>query len=318
MSFMDYIKSRDTRTRAVVRLGDYEEKLSAEIGGLVLRPDHRLREARRNIVNLKEIGDAFSVLRYPFSEEFLIAIRTADTKKISHAHTKFRQWVGDNGSAAVDSVETALFHYLSRLHDREFTPDDADAVQRTALAESRSLLERMANSVELAVSKIPSWKNHTIVVNAISPDKGWAVTQARVEIGDAFRLGFTYSENATGFIVSEVTPTEGFPPSLVEDFQSLLTLLRNSPKFNKIMTLYMVRPLTERRFFEMAQRDISLGIEAVLPGHVTLAESVEWLPKSDIWKVRVDEKYLRANGGQFTILGDEAPIKWIERLENEK
>ncbi|WP_158626262.1 hypothetical protein, partial [Corallococcus praedator] len=60
------------------------------------------------------------------------------------------------------------------------------------------------------------------------------------------------------------------------------------------------------------KRDLSLGIESVLPNHVALLGD---LPESelDIWKIRVDEKYLReVKDKYFHLVSEEAPLKWIE------
>jgi hypothetical protein len=214
-----------------------------------------------------------------------------------------------------------MFQYQTKLYGREFNSEDADEVVKSSMGESQAILDQMAQKIELAISKIPSWRNHRVVIEAICPDKGWIVSEAKVTVGDAFIASFVYEHTSTGLKVGEIAE-EDLPDSLKADMHALLAKLQKNPKYNKILTLYMTRPLSERRYFEIAKRDLALGITAVLPNHVTLATSP--LPgNSDVWKIRVEEKYLReylceGDVKQYHVIGDEAPIRWIERMSNEK
>lgn len=322
MSFMKYLESK-ARPRILVNSDAYKEKLEADLSSLLLKPDEQLIEARKNIVNIREVGRILSELAYPLANELSMAIRTGDPKKVSHAHMTFRRWTEYRrpDRKLADKVETALFQYQTRLYGREFSADDANDVVKSSLAESQAVLDRMVHSLDLAISKIPNWRNHPVSLEAISPEKGWIVTEAKVNIGDSFVCSFLLEETPTGFRVKDVSETE-MPASLKSDVESLLAHLRQNPKYNRILTLYMNRPSTERRYFEIAKRDLSLGITAVLPGHVTLA-TIPLHGDSDVWKVRVEDKYLReflheGDVKQYQLVGDECPIRWIERMSNEE
>lgn len=322
MSFTKYLESK-ANPQIVIVMDDYKEKLCADMSSLLMKPDEQLAEARKHYVNIREVAKILSELSYPLIAEFSMAVRTGDPKRVTHAHMTFRRWAkySDADRILADKIETAMFQYQTKLYGKEFGSDDADEVVKSSLCESQAILDQMAHNIELAISKIKTWHNHRVVIEAVCPEKGWVITEAKVSVGDAFVTTFTYEHTSTGLKVKRLAEDE-LPASLKADMQELLARLSKNPKYNRILTLYMTRPTTERRYFEIAKRDLALGITAVLPNHVTLATSP--LPGNpDVWKIRVEEKYLREHLHEgdvkhYQIIGDEAPIRWIERMSNEK
>ena len=322
MSFMKYLESK-LRPQIIVIIDEYKERLNADMAGLLLKPDEQIIEARKNIVNIKEMARTLSELAYPRTNEFQMAIRTGDAKRISHAHMTFRRWADYTcpDKNLSDKVETAIFQYETKLYGKEFGPAEADKVVNSSLSESKAILDQMVHNIDLAISKIPNWHNHKIVVEAMIPQNGWIVSEAKISIGDAFKANFVYEHTSMGFKVKDLNEGE-IPASFKMDLKDLLSKLRENPKYNRVLTLYMTRPLSERRYFEIAKRDLALGIEAVLPNHITLA-TIPLFENSDIWKVRIEEKYLReylheGDVKQYHLIGDEAPMRWIERMSNEE
>ena len=319
---MKYLESK-SRPQTLVIMDEYKEKLTADLAGLLLKPDKQLIEARKHIVNINDLSRTLSELAYPRADEFQMAIRTGDPKRISHAHMTFRRWADYTcpDKKLSDKVETVVFQYETKLYGKEFDANDADQVVKSSLSESQAILNQMVHNIDLAISQIPNWHNHKIVVEAIIPQNGWVVSEAKVTIGDSFQVNFVYEHTPTGFKIKDLNEGE-LPASLKADLQDLFSKLRGNPKYNRVLTLYMTRPLSERRYFEIAKRDLALGIEAVLPNHITLA-TTPLFGDSDIWKVRVEEKYLReylheGDVRQYHVIGDEAPIRWIERMSNEE
>lgn len=322
MSFMKYLENK-TCTRAVTVMDAYKEKLDADMSSLLLKPDERLNEARRNIVNMREVSKILSELNYPLKDEFWMAVRSGSAKQVWKAHGAFRRYAeyAKLDRKMTDKIETVLFNYQTKLYAKEFSPEDADEVVKSSLGESQAILDQMAHNIDLAISRIPNWHNHKVIIEAISPENGWVINEARVTIGDAFQASFVYEHTPTGMKAGDFTEEE-MPVSLKADMHDLLAKLQKNPKYNRILTLYMTRPFSERRYFEIAKRDLALGIESVLPNHITLATS-PLSGDSDVWKVRVEEKYLReylheGDVKQYHIIGEEAPIRWIERMSNER
>lgn len=322
MSFTKYLESK-AQPQILTVMDDYKEKLSADMSSLLMKPTDQMDEARKNIINIREVTRTLSELAYPLAEEFRMAVRTGDPKKVGHAHMTFRRWAkySEANRVLADKIETAMFQYQTKLYGKEFGADDADEVIKSSLGESQAVLDRMSHSIDLAISKIPTWHNHRVIIEAIYPEKGWIINEARVTVGEAFLASFVYEITSSGLKVKSVSEEE-MPATLQVDMQALLNKLRSNPKYNRILTLYMTRPLSERRYFEIAKRDLALGIKAVLPNHVTLA-TVPLSGDSDVWKVRVEEKYLHeylqeGDVKQYHIVGEEAPVRWIERMSNEK
>lgn len=322
MSFMKYIESK-IRPNIIIDTSLYQEQLKADVASLLLKPDDKLIEARKNIIDITEMTHILSKISYPLMNELCMSLRTGDVKKISHAHMVFRRWSEycNYDKNLIDKIETAIFQYQIKLYGNEFGPNDADRVVKSSLTESFAILNKMSQNLNLMISGIPTWGNHQIIIEAIAPEKDWIINEAKVKIGNMFTVDFIYENTPLGFKIKNINETEEIPVSLKSDFQILLNKLQKNPKYDKISTLYMNRPLSERRVFEIIKRDLSLGIKSVLPQHIILSTS-PLTEGTDVWKVKIEEKYLYEylNEGsikQYQIM-EEAPLRWIERINVEK
>jgi len=322
MSFAKYLETKSQQNISIVT-DAYKEKLQADLFGLVIKPNQKLTEAKKNIVNVHEVSKILSELKYPLINEFNMAVRTGDSKKARHAHMTFRKWSEYNNTdkKLSDRVETIMFQYQANLFDKDFSPEQADDVVKSSLSESQSILENFEKQINLAIASLPHWGNHNVSLVAISPETGWVVTDAKVILGETFKTEFTISNTPFGLKIGDLKKEE-IPANLESDALALISKLNNIPKYNKILTLYMARPITDRRYFEITKRELSLGIKTILPNHVTLTniplnvENVE----QDLWKVKIEEKYLREHicegeYKEYYIIGDDAPIIWIEQYK---
>ena len=321
MSLMKYIESKN-RPNIIINTDLYQEQLNADVSSLLLKPDERIIEARKNIINITEINYILSSISYPLMNELCMALRTGDMRKVSHSHMVFRRWAeySKHNQDLIDKIETAIFHYQIKLYGNEFGATEADKVVKSSVAESYVVLNKMAQTINLAISTIKEWQNHQVVIEAIPADKDWIVNEAKVTIGSSFLADFIYEHTSLGFKVKNISEND-LPLSFKNDFQNLVNKLQQNPKYNKILTLYMNRPLSERRYFEILKRDLSLGIKSALPNHIILS-SEPLSENSDIWKVKVEERYLHeylneGNIKQFQLI-EETPIKWIERINREE
>lgn len=325
MSFTKYLETK-SRPRMSILIDAYKEKLQADLAGLVMKPDGQLTEAKKNIVNIHEISKILSELKYPLVNEFNMAVRTGNSKRVHHAHMTFRKWVeySKPNKKLSDKVETVMFQYQASLFNNEFGPNQVDEVIKSSLAESQAIMENFEKQIDLAISSLNQWGNHVVTLEAISPESGWVISEIKVILGDSFKAEFTLTNTPLGLKVGDLKKEE-IPASLEDDALMLMKKLNNIPKYNKILTLYMTRPVTDRRYFEMTKRDLSLGIQTGLPNHVVLATS-PLSEEQDVWKVKIEEKYLRehlceGDYKEYYIIGDDAPIKWIEqyrKVDDEK
>lgn len=320
MSFIKYIENK-TKSNIIIAMDEYKEKLYADMASLVIKPDEKITEALKNIVDTKELSMNLSELSYPFSNELEMAMRTGDPKRVNYAHSKFRKWSNCTNADHVfsDKIENTIFKYQSKLYSKEFGPTESDEVVKSSLAESTAILDQMSHSINLSISKMTNWNNHQILIEAISPKTGWIISEAKVTIGDSFQASFLYEKTPMGFKVKSLQEKEELPTSLKEDINDLLTKLKNNPKYNNILTLYMTRPISERKYFEIIKRDLSLGIKIILPKHITLKTIPFSGEENDVWKVRIEEKYIKESNKEsnkeYQLIAEETPIRWIERLK---
>lgn len=322
MSLLEYIKNK-SRPQISIKMNAYREGVQADLASLVMRPNDKINEAKKHIVNLREVSKMLRELNYPLVNEFSMAIRTGDPKKVNRMHMAFRRWAEyqSTDKKLSDRIETIMFQYESNLFN-EFGSDQADEILKSATEESKAIMENLAQRIDLTISTIKKWGNHPVTIEAVG-EKDWTVSEVNVTIGDAYPVNFLIQLTPLGLKVGELQKNESVPDSLEADAFALLGKLSSNPKYNKILTLYMTRPITDRRFFEISKRDLSLGRQTALPGHVIL--TTEPQGDQDIWKVKIDEKHIferlsEGNVKEYSIIGEEAPIKWIEQFrkaENE-
>lgn len=321
MSFMKYFETRNI-SRTTVVMDDYEQKLKADISSLLLKPDAKINEARKSLINMQEVYKILSELNYPLRDEFWIAVRSSDPKNIRKVQAAFRRYseYANLDRKLLNQVESVLFSYQTNLYCKEFNSEDTDCVIKSILEDSTTVLNKMASRIDLAISQIPTWRDYQVKLEAISPASGWIVSEAKLTVGNTFNASFI----CDSFPVFKIKPLEEnteLPEVLKNNLQDLIVKLRDNPKYNRLLTLYMTRPLSERKYFETVKRDLSLGLQSVLPNHVVLTDN-PLFNDLDIWKVKIEEKYLREelieNIKQYHVLEQDAPIRWIERMSNEK
>lgn len=320
MSLMKYLESKK-RPIINVSIENYKESLHADMSSLLLKSHEQINEVRKNIINIQEMDRLLSELAYPFANKLQMALRTGDPKKIAQAHMSFRRWAeySNIGQQLSDKVESALFNYQAKIHGSEIKPEDVDDITRSYLAESRAIVDQIVNSLNLAISKISSWENYPITVEAIIPkDNNWIVKEVKVVIGDTFKTSFYIENNSSKLLVKNLE-SDQLSRSMQINVNALIDLLKGKLNGDRILTLYMSRPISERRFFEVAKRDLALGIKTSLPKHVFLNNLPIREDAKDLWKVRVDQKYLyqylnEGDSIEYRIITDDCPIRWIEKV----
>lgn len=321
MSLMKYLESKK-RPIINVSIEKYKESLHADMSSLLLKPHEQINEVRKNIVNIQEMDRVLSELSYPFANKLQMALRTGDPKKIAHAHMSFRKWAeySQISHQLSDKIESTLFNYQAKLHGSEFKPEDVDDITRSYLAESRAIVDQFVNHLNLAISKISNWENYPIVVEALIPEDNWIVREVKVTVGDAFKACFFVETDSANLTIKNFE-SDQLSPSMQNNVNALINLLKSKMGGNKILTLYMSRPISERRFFELAKRDLALGIKTGLPKHVLLNNLSLAEEERDLWKVRVDQKYVyeyinEGDSVQYRIVTDDCPIRWIEKVNS--
>lgn len=317
MSLKNYIENK-TKTKIIFCLENYKQNLFANISGLLLKPNEKIEEARKQILNILQLELFLSEASCPFSEEMQIAIKSNDIKKIKQIHEKFRNW---SKSCKLDEnifcrIDNSLFDYQSKFYSDRLNPEDIDKIVESYFCESQIAIKKLCNAINFCIDKIPNWGHHTIKIEAINQDDEFVVSKAKINIGDyssfVVKIGREYN-------VENLNCDEKYL-KLKEDTESLKKMLEGKYKSDKILTLYISRPLCERKFFESSKRDVCMGLVSTLPKHITLKNMPIKSENEDLWKIKVEEKniYEILNEGDFKeyqVIDENCSIKWLERVE---
>jgi hypothetical protein len=317
MSFMNYVE-RKKNPKIITNMDNYKNILQSEFSSLVLKPNFQSNEIKKNIVNIYEISKILYELSYQFSEELKMAIRTGDPVKINEAHKNFSSWAKSNkkNKDLTEKIETILFNYQTKLYDEKILPEDIDKIVDFLVSESQIVLDQISQKIFLGISQIPSWRNYQITIEALIPEKDWIVNEAKITIGENFKTSFVYKKNFLGHEIKNIEESE-VPERMSKNIKLLIETLNSNSKNNRVLTLFMNRPFSERHYYETIKKDLSLGIKSVLPQHIVLSD-YPLETDEDVWKVKLEEKYIQENNfKKYIIVENEAPIIWIERINNE-
>lgn len=319
MSFKRFLENR-SKPSIAVSLDDYKEKIEQEIFGHIIVPKERMDEVYVYLLDRDQIENILTDLKYPQVSEFLMAISTRNPAKVRQAHNSLSEWFGDAHLESRSQIDEAMIAYRSLLYQtRTLDEYDAKKIIATLCKESQHNLDRIARQVELATERIRDWYNSELVIRAVPPSQGWVVSEAEVMVGQPPAMTFTYRQTPTGVEIHDVLDDGGFPPRQRQDYASLIAALQNKPKVSRFVTLYTVQPRSERYVYEAIKRDLALGIQATLPPQIILSESIPQNESGDVWRVKLDSKYLRevlyeGDGRHYQLFTSDANIRWIDRV----
>jgi hypothetical protein len=323
MSFKNFVENKDQQI-IIVSLEKYKESLNADLSALFIKPTNQIEKVKKNIVDFQDLSRSLSEVNYPNSEELKICIKTGNTKKFNRFQIDFHNWSESNQAnrEITDKIKSILFQYLSKLYNENLNVEDIDDIFKSYLSESQNILEKMCQNIILKTTSIPEWTNQKITLEAIYPQDGWIISEAKVTIGDMFHSSFFYEYNFPYFTIKNIQEGE-MSSKEINNFQKLISELRKNTKNSNILTLYLSVPTSDRYIFEGIKRDLCLGIKSVLPNHVILSNNPLVDKNNDLWKVKIEELYLNEclNEGdfkQYNLVEEDVKIRWIERINNEE
>lgn len=316
MSFLKYIEDK-SNFKIKIKMDAYKENLYADLSALVIKPNDKISEAKKNIVNINEVSRILNELKYPFVDEFVMAIKTGNSKKIAKTYNSFRHWSEDIKSDLIDQIELIILRYQKNLFDKFLDSNQIDEAVDSCVDESQVILDEISQKVDLAIKNLPNWKKHLVHIEAIYPKNGWVINQAKIIIDNKYEI---IAEK----IVNKIEFSNLKNELMLPDITDLLNKLNKNSKYSNIVTLFMNRPIADRKYFETIKRDLSLGIKSVIPNNVSLLSTlVNDDNHTDVWKIKLEQRYIfeklcEGDYREYSIIEDVAPVKWIERIPNEK
>lgn len=323
MSFLRYSEyvQQKTEAKKTVRymVDQYREETHANLAHLVLTKTDYFEEAVNSLLNIGRIERMLHEAHYPQAESVCIALQTGNDEKVSQKLNSLRRWLEQCGlpvnSCAL--IERACLDYRSKQITKEFEPEDVDAATANLVEDCYHFLDTIKGKLEAALTKI-DWDDQEIVLEAVVPESGLKVQQARLHLGEMYKMTVDINRTEQGFVVQEVEfPV--LPDSLKQQFQSLIGKLRSSDRYGKILSLYLPEPQAKRSLYENKKLDVSLGIQSILPKNTILLSRPDG--DQDVWRVRIASDNLVKVMEEGDLIAyrllEEARLRWIERVENE-
>ena len=207
-----------------------------------------------------------------------------------------------------------LLNYLTQLSEKygqdqqyPYTQEDVQADYQRLLAETQQNMQKIITMVQNSISAL-NWKGSPVEVKVGSPPQESSyfgpdffkpVMDAYVSVGGA---DFTVFVLEGGKIeiddILEADEEDFFPdPRTRADYFQLIKFMKNpnAAQGNKVLTLYTARPMKDRAIYEGATQ---VPANIYLTNTYGRAEGIgldlagSGSKMRDIWKVRIEEKYL--------------------------
>jgi predicted RNA-binding protein Jag len=323
MSFEKYMQSRNQQ-KIIVDMEKYKENLHAELSSFAIKQNKNVFEVRKRFIDNEYFRSVFSKINYPYQEKFIIALNSNDFVKISKEQDRFSIWVENfcDDKLMSEKINEKVYRYQVNIEKPNLESDEVDEIYKNYLKESELILNQMSQDLRIAAEHTKNWKNHQITVEAIFPTEYFVVCEAKVTIGEKFNESFIYEKTPIGNVVKGLIKESSLSEKMRMDIQNFIFQLKNKPKYEKFVQLYISSPISERKKYENIKRDLALGMDSTLPNNIILSNKY-FLSEDDLWKIKIDKRFLQefiCEGDfiQYKIISDNASIRCIEKVENEK
>lgn len=309
MSLKKYIENKESNLISV-NIDPYKNKLYADLSSLLLKPCYaKINEIKKKFINVEKLYQDLSEINYPYKDQLCIAVSSSNIEKIQNAQNRFKEFYATKNNLH-KQIESCLFDYQVTLISPDLQTEAVDNIFNSYLYEANQFLEELSQKIEFIISKMPTWKNYEINLEA-QQSEDFHLNECKIKVGNQF-----YCEILCNLSEFEIIKEENAPEELKNNIKELIRQLKENPKYNHVINLYMARPFSERAFYEKLKTEISLGYKNSLPNSVFLTDA-PLVSNMDLWKIKTEQKYVKKIHGNFKIIGDELPIKWIERVNDE-
>lgn len=254
---------------------------------------------------LKEIEQKLA--HYPLLPNLLRALQSKNIHYIMDQYAKIREWLNVQPYKQTENLRDLTYKIWTYIDT--FKPNDNDAAEKQlkekvseAIAGTQKEMEKVRQLITGAISRI-AWKGSHVHIEAqpaedeqgilIEPNDSAYITIGRGEFAPSFSL-FNIDDKMIIDDVIEADETDFFPNSEIKsDYFGLINELRNpgSTTKGRILTLYTARPKKDR---QQLLSSTTLPVNIFLTNDFSHAEglSIEYGQERDIWKIRIDSKYL--------------------------
>lgn len=220
---------------------------------------------------------------------------------------------------------------LSGAYEKE---DDINKKFNEIVEQTYANMLKIAEEIRQAVSRIPTWNESSVVVQAHEPDKDnqWWLpldNSARIKLyhtKNRYPADFSYS-NYEGIDIDDVLDagdSDFFESDEIQmDYFALINELKNPGNKGKSLSVYTARPVSDREIYIQAETTKKI------PGGIFVANDANHVyglgldlnsgKERDVWKIRINNKYLISHmDGRIkywqVMPGKEIPIDRIQLI----
>ena len=273
--------------------------------------------------------------QYPSLNELLKSINSKNANYIFAQQNKLREWLYTldlNTSISLRDVNRQIFTYIDTLSTSAGIEKEKEHLTQKATAaknETRTIMEGLKEKIQQAIGLIENWNSSAILVrpyisrdefNSLSLD---ASTSVEIILGHSGQIGFTLFLNDGKIEIDDVLEggDEDFFKDLNEqsDYFNLIEKLKNPTSKQKLITLYTARPRKDREtYLNKKQVPVNIFLTNDYDHTVGLGSDLSSGEKRDIWKVRINTKYLTQTlDGRikyYQVTTNNAPVESMELI----
>lgn len=307
MSFLNYVENKISYKRPVLSMDDYKQKLEEQVYAL-----QKTGGLSRHFLDLTRIGRLLHEINYPDRDKFLIIISSENLGKIRKLSSDFVEWSKKCKSPIVKELQDYFTKIKSHIYfNKELDINDAKQIVASKLAETEFESKDVLQTIE-AIIRFAEWGNTEIVVEPILQVRNdFVADEFKICIGENY---FIYCKKLIGIEIKDGQLNEDVLE--IEKLQWLRNRINKKP-IKEFVKLYFTQSRKNRKFFEKAKTDLSLGRAVTLPSHLRFTDYIPEIQENeDVWKVKMERKYLIENSNKYEIIGEDVPFRWLELIED--
>ena len=181
--------------------------------------------------------------------------------------------------------------------------------------EANSFSETISNNIRRVINS--NLNKYSICLEQ-QASEDFSLNEIKVKFGDHY--GISFLKTLTDIEIKEIVEGD-ISQDLKNNIAELIKQLKQNPKYNRVLNLYTLQPISERKYFENLKREMALGYKHYISKNITFFEMPFEDPNMDLWKIKINEQYLQKYQSdkivEYKISSYEAPIRWIERIKDE-
>jgi hypothetical protein len=246
-----------------------------------------------------------STLRnYPLIKNLLNSLESKNFRYIWDQQTKLRKWIETRPRDEYKNLRDLLKKistYTDYLIPNPSAKQDVENALNQSIEGTKINMEKIYHMIESAISRIQMWNNSTITIVAEAPQNEYGTIlepgdMAEISVNNASFILFLSPEGIEIDDVLDGGDEDFFSSAAMQsDYFNLINELKNpgSTSKGKTLTLYTARPVKDRnQYLSTNSLPSNIFLTNDYNHAAGLASDLGSNEIRDIWKVRIDSKYI--------------------------